>query len=101
MSTIYKRLTHFCTRQKISLPDIEKRKEIGKEVVDAWFSPTNKIKLPLHYHVFLDEHGNPQRVLSYPKIFNPVIDKIIERNIAPPISKVKKKKPVYSYKPKC
>ena len=61
------------------MPDPEIRKEIGKLIIDAWFSEENKLHkhIPIHKKTFIDETGSTVKVLSYPKKFIPFIDKII------------------------
>jgi hypothetical protein len=79
MATIYKRLELYCKTNQVEMPELEIRKEIGAIVIAAWFSEENILHkhIPLHKKTFIDESGTTVKVLSYPKKFIPIIDKII------------------------
>ncbi len=129
MATLFHRLEIYCKQKKIQLPEPELRQELGTKLIAAWFDDDNIFckYIPLHKKVFTDEFGQPTKVLSYPKKFIPVIDKIISENLLTnnlfnknildqnnsfknnhlkesgnftPKKRSRTKIPVYSYKPK-
>jgi len=79
MATLYNRLELYCKTNKVKMPPPEIRQELGTIVLSAWFSEENILRkhIPIHKKTFIDEFGNTVKVLSYPKKFLPVIDKII------------------------
>jgi hypothetical protein len=85
MSTLFKRLRHYCHNNHHELPAREDRLVLGKRILDAWFAQS-EIKLPLHYKPSEEPEGT-FKVLSYPDVFIPQIDQIIEayfKEISPP-----------------
>lgn len=80
MPTVYSSITAYCEKNKVKMPSLEARQEIGKEVVKAWFLKKNKCNQFIALHkVKIKEHDadTEVQVLSYPRIFLPVIDSII------------------------
>jgi hypothetical protein len=79
MATLYNRLELYCKTNKAKMPPPEIRQKLGTIVLSSWFSEENNLRkhIPIHRQTFIDESGKPVKVLSYPKKFLPVIDKII------------------------
>jgi len=85
MATIYKQISEYCKKSKKPIPPLETRKQIGEKVVQAWFNESNVLNkfFALHKVKIVEVDGNTYEVLSYPKLFKPVIDAIIMQSINP------------------
>jgi len=74
MPTVFEILLKECKQRKYEIPDLEKRAEIGKIIIERYFQLN--IKMYLHR---IDEmqYGREFKVLTYPKVFSLEMKKII------------------------
>lgn len=75
MPTIYKRIKHYCNSTKNRILSQEQRIELGKIIADHYVNHSG-IKKNLYRTSSLEPEGE-FKVVSYPKIYNPEIDRQI------------------------
>ena len=75
MPTLFKRIKHYCNLNNAKMLSLDKRTELGRIIADYYHQ--SKIKIKLRKAESVEPEGIFV-VISYPKIFNPEIDKLID-----------------------
>lgn len=76
MSILFRRIENYCVRTKSNMLSLPKRVELGKIVIQHYLHDSG-VKMPLHRAVSKEPEGD-FTVLSYPKAFNPAMDRLID-----------------------